>query len=74
MKFEFIHGDRMLYMTAENEKDRELFRMLAKCEAQILGSNIKTPQQPEKWFAITFPDRGSEAVSEDNARLNDGAK
>jgi hypothetical protein len=64
MKFEFIHGDRMLYLTAESKKDTELFQMLIKCEAQILGSNIETKDQPEKWFAITFPDSNSKIVEE----------
>lgn len=57
MKFEFIHGDRMLYLTAENEKDRKLFQMLIGCEAQMLGSNINTKNQSDKWLAITFPNR-----------------
>jgi hypothetical protein len=54
VKFEFIHGDTMLYLTAETEKDKDLFRTLAIGDAQILGSNIETKDQPEKWLAITF--------------------
>jgi hypothetical protein len=73
MTFEFIHGDTMLYLTAETENDKELFRILARRDAQILGSNIWTKDQPKKWFAIAFQDRSSqdrrsEAASEDLLR------
>ena len=66
MQFEFIHGDRMLYMTAETEKDKELFRMLAGCDAQILGSNVETKDQPKKWFAITFPNQTARKEANDD--------